>query len=60
MDGSHSGAAYYELFVSGSSASGFSVDDTVTGLISSRPFTGPSEYYLLTAVNAAGTSGDEP
>ena len=60
VDGSHSAAAYYELFVSGSSASGFSVDDTVTGLVSSRPLTGPSEYYLLTAVNAAGTSGDEP
>ena len=60
IDGTHDGAAYYELFVSSTPYGGFTVKDTTTQLNTSRPLDENTEYYKITAVNAAGTSGDEP
>jgi hypothetical protein len=60
VDGSHDGAAYYEMYGSGSPEAGFTVDDTTTVTAASIPLSGDSRYVLVTAVNAAGTSGDEP
>jgi extracellular elastinolytic metalloproteinase len=60
IDGTHDGAAYYELFVSGSPSGGFALNDTTTQTDISRSLDESIEYYKITAVNAAGTSGDEP
>jgi hypothetical protein len=60
VDATHDGAAYYEVWVSGAPDGGFGVDDTATAAPSTRPLAGPTEFYKLSAVNAAGTSGDEP
>jgi len=61
IDPTHDGAAYYKVFVSGAPDGGFAVDDTATEVRSTRSLAGmPREYYMVTAVNSAGTSGDEP
>jgi hypothetical protein len=60
VDGAHDGAAYYELFSSSAAAGGFALIDTATGTSILNPLEPVTEYYLLTAVNPAGTSGDEP
>ncbi|RMF76240.1 MAG: hypothetical protein D6738_01825 [Acidobacteria bacterium] len=53
-------ADYYEVHVSVRPDSGFAVEDTATVLRSSRTAAGGSEFYRIVAVNAAGSSGDEP
>ncbi len=60
VDGAHDGAAYYELFVSNIPNGAFAVADTSTLTNISRSLDGTTEYYKITAVNASGTSGDEP
>ncbi len=60
IDASHDGAAYYQVWVSNQPLSDFAVERTTAGtslVRSPLPF---NEYYLVIAVNAAGTSGDEP
>jgi hypothetical protein len=59
-DGTHDGAAYYELWVSGSPDVDFAIADTTTGTAHDRIATADVEYYRVSAVNPAGTSGDEP
>jgi len=56
----HDAAAYYEVYVSEAPDSGFVVRDTTTTTSGIFPLPGDSEYFKVTAVNAAGTSGDEP
>jgi hypothetical protein len=60
VDGTHDGAAYYRIYVSAAPNAGFAVEDTGTETFGARPLGGPSEFHLVVAVNAAGTSGDEP
>jgi hypothetical protein len=60
VDGTHDGAAFYELYVSGSPDSGYGLADTAAATMTTRPLDPVSEYYLLAAVNVAGSSGDEP
>ncbi len=60
VDGSHDGAAYYELYVSGTPDVGFAVTDSSAATSAARSLGPITEYYLLSAVNAAGGSGDEP
>jgi hypothetical protein len=59
-DPSHDGAAYYEIYASSAPDGGFASVDTVTSTYATRPLDAIDEYYLLTAVNVVGTSGDEP
>jgi hypothetical protein len=60
VDGTHDAAAYYRLNVSATPDAGFAVNDTRTETSDARPLVGPTEFYVIVAVNAAGTSGDEP
>ena len=60
VDGDHNAAAYYELFVSAMPIGAFHLADTSASTQASRALAGENECYLVTAVNAAGTSGDEP
>ena len=60
MDGAHDAAVYYEVHVSGLPAAGFATLDAPMATQSTRPLAGPDEFYLITAANAGGTSGDEP
>jgi hypothetical protein len=60
VDGSHDGAAYYELYVSSAPDSGFAVTDTAAETQLTHVPAGGVEYFKVSAVNAAGTSGDEP
>jgi len=62
IDGSHDGAAYYRLYVSAAPDAGFGVEDTTVGTVADRALAGSpaDEYYLVTAVNEAGDSGDTP
>lgn len=60
VDATHDAAAYYVLHVSFSPSGGFNAADTATVTATSRPLAGADEYYLVSAVNAAGTSADEP
>ncbi len=59
-DPSHDSAAFYRLHVSTRPDSGFAVEDTATLTETKRASGGTPEYYLISAANAAGTSGDEP
>ncbi len=56
----HDGATYYELYVSSFASGDFAVMGTATQTDISRPLEGNSEFYKTSAVNAAGTGGDEP
>jgi hypothetical protein len=60
IDSSHDGAAYYSIYSSGAPDSGFSVATTATATVRERALDAVTEYYLISSVNAAGTSGDEP
>jgi hypothetical protein len=60
VDGSHGGAAYYELFASVAPDTGYGLSDTCAGTSMTRSLVPENEYYLVSAVNSAGTSGDEP
>ena len=60
VDPSHEGAACYELWVSSIPIGGFGAVDTAAATSSTRTLDPSDEYYLVSAVNAAGTSGDEP
>jgi hypothetical protein len=60
VDPGHDAAAYYCLYVSTEANAGFSITDTATWTGATRALGSLSEYYLVTAVNDAGTSGDEP
>jgi hypothetical protein len=59
-DASHDGAAYYRLHVAPTPDTGFSVTDTTTSTSTARSLDSTTEYYLITAVNSAGGSDDEP
>jgi hypothetical protein len=60
IDGTHDGAAYYQLWVSGAPDAGFAVVDTSTETTLLRPLGPGTEFCRVVAVNPAGTSGDEP
>jgi len=60
VDVSHDGAAYYEVYESGAPDAGFAVVDTAAVLQANQSLDPPSAFYLVSAVNSAGTSGDEP
>ena len=59
-DAAHDPAAYYRVHVAPAPTGAFVVADTATGLSSDRAPGGAGESYLVSAVNGAGTSGDEP
>jgi len=60
VDATHDVPAYYRLHSSTEPDAGFSITDTTTSTGTTRALESVTEYYLITAVNAAGTSGDEP
>ncbi len=60
VDGSHDGAAYYETHSSGTALGGYEVVDTAALTSSVVSLDGPIRFILVSAVNPAGTSGDDP
>lgn len=59
-DPDHDDAAYYEVYVSASADGGFEIVETATLTGANRPLDPVTEFFRVTAVNAAGSSGDEP
>lgn len=59
-DPTHDAAAFYTVHASAAPASGFGAADTTTGLSYSEPLAGGDRFFLVSATNAVGTSGDGP
>jgi hypothetical protein len=60
VDGAHDMASYYVAYVSGSPVNGFSILDTTQLTQLTAEGGSLSQFFKITAVNAAGTSGDAP
>ena len=60
VDGSHDAPSHYRLFSSTAPDRGFAVEDTATITAAISDLDPVTEFFKVSAVNAAGTSGDEP
>jgi hypothetical protein len=59
-DETHDAPAFYEVYASPTADAGFAVVDTTTLTKVAQSLVPATEFYKVSAVNAAGTSGDEP
>ncbi|MCP3979118.1 MAG: hypothetical protein GY716_07270 [bacterium] len=60
VDAGHDAAVFYRVYVSSGPSGGFATEETPTLPTATRSLGGATEYYLLSAANGGGTSGEDP